>query len=150
MDVVWVGSPNKDEGREALRPMAVVIHIMDGTLHGTDTWFLDPASRVSAHYGVGTVGAVHQYVAEGDTVWHTGRRYRPTWKLIKDTANPNFYTIGVEHDGQADTPWPIGARSPCASPSSSRGTVLSWRTTGRPGAPPGLFPTSGAANRARL
>ena len=42
MDVVWVGSPNKDEGREALRPMAVVIHIMDGTLHGTDTWFLIP------------------------------------------------------------------------------------------------------------
>jgi N-acetylmuramoyl-L-alanine amidase len=83
----------------------VVIHIMDGTLHGTDTWFLDPASRVSAHYGVGATGTVHQYVAEGDAAWHAGRRYNPTWKLIKDTPNPNFYTIGIEHEGEADTPW---------------------------------------------
>jgi hypothetical protein len=38
--------------------MAVVIHIMDGTLHGTDTWFLDPASRVSAHCTDSAHGAV--------------------------------------------------------------------------------------------
>jgi len=105
MDIVWIGSPNKDKSREGLRPQAVVIHIMDGTLHGTDTWFLDPASRVSAHYGVGATGTVHQYVAEGDTAWHAGRRYNPTWNLIKDTPNPNFYTIGIEHEGEADTPW---------------------------------------------
>ncbi len=105
MDVVWIGTPNKAKGRDGLQPLAVVIHIMDGTLQGTDTWFLDPASRVSAHYGVGTTGMVHQYVAEGDTAWHAGRRYQPTWTLIKDTPNPNFYTIGVEHEGAADTPW---------------------------------------------
>jgi len=34
MDIVWIGSPNKDKSREGLRPLAVVIHIMDGTLHG--------------------------------------------------------------------------------------------------------------------
>ena len=45
MDVVWIGSPNKDKSREGLRPLAAVIHIMDGTLHGTDTWFLDGAVR---------------------------------------------------------------------------------------------------------
>lgn len=105
MDVVWIGTPNKVPGRNGLRPLAVVIHIMDGTLHGTDTWFLDAASRVSAHYGIGTAGAVHQYVAEGDTAWHAGRRYQPTWKLIKNTPNPNVYTVGVEHEGAADTPW---------------------------------------------
>ena len=105
MDVVWIGTPNKAKGRDGLQPLAVVIHIMDGTLQGTDTWFLDSASRVSAHYGIGTAGAVHQYVAEGDTAWHAGRRYQPTWKLIKDTPNPNVYTIGVEHEGKADTPW---------------------------------------------
>ena len=36
MDVFWIGSPNQDKGRQGLRPMAVVIHIMDGTLQGTD------------------------------------------------------------------------------------------------------------------
>jgi hypothetical protein len=38
------------------------------------------------------------------------RRYQPTWKLIKDTPNPNFYTIGVEHVGKADTPWSDATR----------------------------------------
>jgi hypothetical protein len=35
MDVVWIGTPNKAKGRDGLHPLAVVIHIMDGTLHGT-------------------------------------------------------------------------------------------------------------------
>lgn len=105
MDILWIGTPNKQKGRNDLRPTAVVIHIMDGTLHGTDTWFLDPASRVSAHYGVGAAGVVHQYVAESDTAWHAGRRYNPTWKLIRQTPNPNVYTIGIEHEGLADSPW---------------------------------------------
>jgi len=34
--------------------------------------------------------------------WHAGRRYNPTWRLIKDTPNPNFYTIGIEHEGEAE------------------------------------------------
>ncbi len=105
MDVVWIGTPNKEKGRRGFRPEAVVIHIMEGTLHGTDGWFLNPSSKVSAHFGVGTAGEVHQYVAEGDTAWHAGRRYEASWKLIKADPNPNLYTIGIEHEGHADTPW---------------------------------------------
>jgi len=105
VQTVWLGSPNKERGRGGYRAEAIVVHIMDGTLVGTDRWFADPASRVSAHYGVGAGGEVHHYVAEGDTAWHAGRRYLPTWRAIKPDVNPNLYTIGIEHEGKADTPW---------------------------------------------
>lgn len=104
METVWIGSPNKNRGRKGFRPEAVVIHIMEGSLAWTDAWFKDPASKVSAHYGVGTRGEIHQWVAEMDTAWHAGRRYRATWRLIRP-QNPNLYTIGIEHEGYRDSVW---------------------------------------------
>jgi N-acetylmuramoyl-L-alanine amidase len=44
-------------------------------------------------------------VAESDRAWHTGRIVAPTWRLLKTDVNPNWYTIGIEHEGRADTPW---------------------------------------------
>jgi N-acetylmuramoyl-L-alanine amidase len=105
MEALWIGTPNKERGRRGYRPEAIVIHIMDGALEGSDSWFRDPASRVSAHYGVRSTGEVHQYVAEMDTAWHAGRRSEPSWKLIKARVSPNLYTLGIEHEGRADTAW---------------------------------------------
>lgn len=103
--IAWVGSPNFTPGRQGYRPGAIVIHIMDGTLHDTDSWFTSTKSKVSAHYGLGRAGEVHQYVAEGDTAWHAGRVDHPTWTKIKPGVNPNLYTIGIEHEGKPGTPW---------------------------------------------
>lgn len=36
MAIQWIGSPNKDKRRDGFRPEAIVIHIMEGTLKGTD------------------------------------------------------------------------------------------------------------------
>ncbi len=105
MAIKWISSPNKRAGRHGYKPEAVVIHIMEGSLAGTDSWFRNPESKVSAHYGVGADGEVHQYVDESDSAWHAGRRYGATWKGIRDGVNPNDYTIGIEHEGKADTPW---------------------------------------------
>lgn len=105
LDVQWLGSPNMETGRVGYRPEAIVVHIMEGTLSGTDSWFANPASAVSAHYGIGMGGQIHQYVAESDTAWHAGRRWKATWRLIRPEVNPNLYTIGIEHEGQAATPW---------------------------------------------
>jgi N-acetylmuramoyl-L-alanine amidase len=105
LPIDWLGSPNRERGRRGYRPEVVVVHIMDGTLIGTDAWFANPQSQVSAHYGVGTGGQIHQYVGESDTAWHAGRRYRSSWRLIKPGVNPNLYTIGIEHEGLVDTPW---------------------------------------------
>jgi N-acetylmuramoyl-L-alanine amidase len=57
---VWIGSPNRTTGRNGFRPEAVVIHIMDdNSFSNVDAWFLNPESKVSAHYGVGRNGTVH-------------------------------------------------------------------------------------------
>ena len=79
---------------------------MAGTLRGTDAWFRNPKSRVSAHYGIGRTGDVHQYVQEADTAWHAGRVYRPTWTGVRRGRNPNRYTIGIEHEGHLADDWP--------------------------------------------
>jgi N-acetylmuramoyl-L-alanine amidase len=105
MAIQWIGSPNKDKGREGFKPEAIVIHIMEGTLKGTDAWFLNKESGVSAHYGIGKDGEIHQYVGESDRAWHAGRIVGPTWRLLKPDINPNWYTIGIEHEGREDTPW---------------------------------------------
>ena len=117
---IWTGAHpgNFRTGRRGYRPEAVVIHIMDGSLIGTDSWFNDPKSSVSAHYGIGRKGEVHQYVKEIDSAFHAGTVDRPEWKLIKRKGegggfiNPNFYTIGIEHEGRGLSPhtWPQAMR----------------------------------------
>lgn len=105
MNIIQKKSPNFWIGRKGYRPEAVVIHIMDGTLIGTDSWFGNTTSQVSAHYGIGKNGEVHQYVQESDAAWHAGRVDAPVWKLIKPSINPNLYTIGIEHEGKPDDVW---------------------------------------------
>jgi len=106
LPITWIGSCNKALGRRGFRPEAIVIHIMEGTLAGTDEWFNDPVSKVSAHYGIGRGGQVHQYVHEGDTAYHAGRVFGSTWPLRKAGVNPNLYTVGIEHEGGEDSEWP--------------------------------------------
>ncbi len=105
MNIIQKKSSNFWVGRKGYRPEAVVIHIMDGTLPGTDSWFANPTSQVSAHYGIGKGGEVHQYVQENDAAWHAGRVDAPVWKLIRPNVNPNLYTIGIEHEGKPDEGW---------------------------------------------
>ncbi len=60
MEIIQKKSPNFWVGRKGYRPEAIVIHIMDGTLVGTDSWFANHTSQVSSHYGIGKNGEVHQ------------------------------------------------------------------------------------------
>lgn len=106
MQILWKGSPNKTKGRGGYKPQAIVVHIMEGTLRGTDAWFANPDSRVSAHYGVGKDGAVHQYVLDADQAWHAGRVYKPSWAGVHKGVSPNRYTVGIEHEGYATDVWP--------------------------------------------
>lgn len=78
---------------------------MSGTLAGTDSWFRNPTAYVSAHFGVGLDGSVHQYVDLGNIAWANGiLEPRNAWSLvlamarIKDAAgiNPNYLTVSIE------------------------------------------------------
>ena len=116
-EVKWIGcaSRNFKTGRPShLSIKAVVIHIIDGSQAGADATFLDNTltNPRSAHYSVGRSGNVHQYVQEQDTAYHAGVVVQPTWAFMEtqktaagNYINPNFYTIGIEHEGKADDDW---------------------------------------------
>jgi N-acetylmuramoyl-L-alanine amidase len=79
---------------------------------GADATFLNNSLDVprSAHYGIGKLGQVHQYVQEKDTAFHAGVIRNPTWSGLKLTGNggfvnPNYYTIGIEHEGRPNDDW---------------------------------------------
>jgi len=105
----WIGCPESNfrKGRPlGFRPEAIVIHIMDGSFSAGESVFLSVGTLKSAHYGVSKEGVIHQYVDENDTAFHAGVVVNPTWTLLKPRANPNFYTIGIEHEGRPDDAWP--------------------------------------------
>ena len=96
---------NFTKGRGGLKPRAIVIHIMSGTLIGTDAWFQNPKAQASTHYGIGKKGEIHQYVEEADMAWHAGTIINPTWKGLNPKVNANKELIGIEHEGQSTDVW---------------------------------------------
>lgn len=104
-NIKWIGSPyfgypRGTHGRGEHKVIAIVDHIMAGTLAGTDSWFNSPQNvGVSAHFGVGKKGEIHQYVGIADVARHAGEVRAPSWKLLIPDTNPNYYTIGIEHEG---------------------------------------------------
>lgn len=85
-DITWIGSPNHYNGRNGYTISHITLHIMVGTLAGTDSVF-QHAEGASAHYGIGSNGEIHQYVNESDGSW--------------SDANyaSNNSTISIEHQG---------------------------------------------------
>lgn len=85
--IIWKGSPNHYTGRQGYGVTHITLHIMVGYLAGTDSTFANSASQASAHYGIGSSGEIHQYVAETDGSY--------------SDANyaSNCSTISIEHEG---------------------------------------------------
>lgn len=76
----------------------VVVHTMQGSYEGSQSWFKNPAANVSAHFCMDSeIGEVTQMVHLSDKAWHVG--------------NSNPYAIGIEHEGFVDEPawytWPV-------------------------------------------
>lgn len=88
--ITWIGSPNHYDGRNGYVVTHITLHIMVGYLEGTDSTFTNADSQASAHYGIGAVGTVHQYVSESDGSY--------------SDANfmSNNSTISIEHEGGMD------------------------------------------------
>jgi len=105
---LWIGCPRTNFylGRRGFRPEAMVIHGLDGDLAHGESVFLDPASLTSPHYAISLSGAVHQYVDENHSAFHAGIVVNPQWKQLKESVNPNFYTIGIALEGRSADPHP--------------------------------------------
>lgn len=95
-------SINHGMGRKSAFPVdLIVIHVTEGDAASVRSWFNNPEANVSAHYLVRVDGVVEQFVSEADTAWHAGRVQGATAELVVDRspANPNGYSIGIEHEG---------------------------------------------------
>lgn len=99
-NIKWIGSPNFSAKSKKLKTVAIVNHIMSGSLTGTDSWFANPASKVSSHFGVGKNGEIHQYVDLKNPAWANGGVNKPDWSLYSG-LNPNNYTVSIEHEGES-------------------------------------------------
>jgi hypothetical protein len=65
---LWRG-PVPNQGGQMSSWRLGVVHIMEGTLPGTDNWFHNASAQVSAHFGVGKQGTVYQWVDTGTVAW---------------------------------------------------------------------------------
>lgn len=109
--VLWVGchANNYRKGRPGNSKIdMIVIHVIEGSLKSCDSWFNNAGAGVSAHYGIGLNREIHQYVKDEDTAYHAGRVDKPTAPLVLElpNANPNNYSIGIEHEGKSNSIWP--------------------------------------------
>lgn len=78
--------PNRTKGgQESVN--GVVLHIMQGTLDGSDSWFRNSVSQASAHFGVGKKGQIYQWVDTADRAWAQ--------------AAGNTTWLSIEHEGFA-------------------------------------------------
>ena len=92
---------NYTPGRKGYKPLAIVIHVVEGSMDAMDSWFKSEQSKVSAHFGNSYEGKLKQYVRLQDTAWANGRIARPKAKLVLENPgiNPNYYTVSIEHEG---------------------------------------------------
>lgn len=72
----------------------VVMHTMVGNLDGCIAWFNNPASSVSAHFGIAQDGSIHQFgpIGKGWCAW------------AEAAGNMAWYSIEHADDGNPDNP----------------------------------------------
>lgn len=93
------------------KPVAVVLHVMEGWASTARQWALSGHYGASWHYTVALDGSVMQHLEHRDGGYHAGIASppapTPTWSLWQgSTVNVNNYTIGIEHEGFSGNGFP--------------------------------------------
>jgi hypothetical protein len=76
------GQPINHSPGGMLEHLGLVVHIMEGTLDGTDGWFRNPKAQASAHFGVGKGGLTYQWVDTDDKAWAQAGG-NPSWVSVE-------------------------------------------------------------------
>jgi N-acetyl-anhydromuramyl-L-alanine amidase AmpD len=95
MAVEWIGpvpDTNYDVGRGGESVAFIVEHWTDARIDSAIARFMDPRSRVSAHYVIAQDGRILQLVSESDTAFHAGE------------YGANQRSIGIEHEASGIMP----------------------------------------------
>lgn len=86
--------------RGAELPIAVAIHIAEGSRASVISTFQDPTVGKSSHFLVCRDGKVVQFVSTKDASFCTGNIDNPINELVLTMpTNPNGWTISIEHEG---------------------------------------------------
>src|SRR5689334_13167236 len=94
-------------GRDGYMPMAIVEHMMQGTIEETWSYFMGREGNfgVSAHYGIARDGRIWQFVRDEDTAWANGVLNKPDtsidWlkEVYEEGVNANLVTLAIEYEG---------------------------------------------------
>lgn len=103
----FVGTAGNNIWKGARQPaVAIVLHVMQGTLAACDGWFQNPAAQASSNFGIGKDGTIHCYVDPqgADAPYANGIVNGPdaaVQALLKaqNNVNPNWWSVSIEHEG---------------------------------------------------
>lgn len=110
---IGVGPNNYWRGAGWHPKLAIVLHVMQGSLATCDSWFRNPSNGVgSSNFGIGRNGEVHCYIdpdgpdapyANGN-LSHQDSQVTQLLQLAASANpnypnNPNYYTVSIEHEG---------------------------------------------------
>ncbi|HLV80909.1 MAG TPA: N-acetylmuramoyl-L-alanine amidase [Chthonomonadaceae bacterium] len=87
----YIPSPNCDDRPSGAVVSCIVLHAtVEPTVESTVEHFLNPGSRVSAHFVVGKNGQVVQMVPVERRAWHAGP------STLDGVSHVNDYSVGIE------------------------------------------------------
>jgi hypothetical protein len=109
----------------------LILHIQQGTEAGTDSWFHNPASQVSAHFGAAKDGTLDQWVDTDDEAW-AEIAGNPFWVSVEEEGNSGESLTGPQVASTAKLyAWLCHEYGlPLQSTDNPEGTGLGWHGMG--------------------
>ncbi|WP_393057751.1 N-acetylmuramoyl-L-alanine amidase [Streptomyces sp. LN549] len=86
------------DGQDEVR--GVVVHIMAGSLEGSQAWFDNPTAQASSHFGTGKAGALRQWVDTADRAWAQSAGNR-TWLSVENEGQGGDVLTDAQLDRNA-------------------------------------------------
>lgn len=87
----WHGVQNYTKNGQE-RVLGLVVHIMEGTLEGSQSWFNNSGSQASSHFGTGKDGELRQWVDTADRAWAQGAGNRDYLSIENEGHTPDALT----------------------------------------------------------
>jgi len=88
-------TPHISKGR-TIQPTAIVLHHSGGSFAGSESWILNPQSKVSYHYLIDLNGDRTKFAKHTERTWHAGV------SSYKGRYNCNDFTIGISFSGDTN------------------------------------------------
>ena len=86
--------PARERDGKKHNPLAIVLHITDGSFKSTVNHIQNPNSQVSYNW-IFNKGDWYECVSEEDAAWANGLAVNPTWPLYDEKVNCNLRTISI-------------------------------------------------------